>query len=246
MVKQAVILVAGVGSRLHSVTGDVIPKGGLEIDGKGLVERSLFHLKNVGVERVILVVGHLREYYDSLAERVSCDSFIVETEENSRYAETGSMASLAKARERLDEEDFLMLEGDLIYDPFALQVLQNGVEKRSTLLLCEHKHFGDDYFFEIVGQKVSRLSTSERDFNAYGELTGISRFTYSDFLVLCDGAKRESDSIHYEAMIAKCAEQRDFYFSLVNGLLWSEIDDGEHLERVQKELLPKLRAKGVL
>lgn len=245
MVKNAVILVAGLGSRLHPVTNNAIPKGGLVLEGKGLVERSLCQLKDAQIERVVLVTGHLREYYEALAQKMSSADFTVETIENPAYATTGSMGSLARVKEVLTD-DFLLLEGDLIYDALALDVLQNAPEKMSTLLLSENKNFGDDYFFEIVGQQISRLSTNANDFGAYGELTGLNRFSYDDFLAFCAHSEDESALISYEAIIAKTALSRPIHFTLLNGLLWSEIDDEEHLERVQTQLIPRLKAKGLL
>ena len=46
--KTAVILAAGLGMRLRSVTGEV-PKGLLEIQGSGLLERSIQLLSSCGI-----------------------------------------------------------------------------------------------------------------------------------------------------------------------------------------------------
>lgn len=108
-IRTAVILAAGMGSRLYDVTGDSIPKGFLEVNGKTLIERSIEKLRSIGIEKIYIVTGHLNEYYDKLAEKYN----FIETKRNRRYRTTGSMTSLAILENEL-KEDFLLLESDLI------------------------------------------------------------------------------------------------------------------------------------
>jgi D-glycero-alpha-D-manno-heptose 1-phosphate guanylyltransferase len=53
----AVILVGGVGSRLRSVTGD-LPKPMAPVAGRPFLEHLLIFLRDQGVRRVVLCVGH--------------------------------------------------------------------------------------------------------------------------------------------------------------------------------------------
>ena len=114
-IRTAVILAAGMGSRLHDITGDSIPKGFLEINGKTIIERSIEKLRSIGIEKIFIVTGHLNEYYDKLAEEYN----FIETKRNRRYRTTGSMTSLAILENEL-KEDFLLLESDLIYEVYGL------------------------------------------------------------------------------------------------------------------------------
>ena len=101
-VKTAVILSAGMGSRLQDVTNDVLPKGLIKVNGKSLVERSIEKLRSLGIEKIYIVTGHLNEFYDELAK----ENQYICTRRNRKYKATGSMSSLA------------VLEGDLKEDFF--------------------------------------------------------------------------------------------------------------------------------
>jgi NDP-sugar pyrophosphorylase family protein len=58
--KQAMILAAGLGTRLRPLTGS-LPKALVEISGKTLLERAISHLAENGVEEIIINVHHFAE-----------------------------------------------------------------------------------------------------------------------------------------------------------------------------------------
>ncbi|MFQ3621760.1 MAG: NTP transferase domain-containing protein, partial [Spirochaetales bacterium] len=139
MVKTAVILAAGRGTRLKEL-GLEIPKGFLKIGEKPIIEESLNKLFASGVERVIIVTGHVAEKYEELAAR---SGGRILTVHNEKYADSGSLYSLYLARAKMDacpaekEEGFLLLESDLIYESRALQMLQ--VDPRPDIILVSGK-----------------------------------------------------------------------------------------------------------
>ncbi|MBN4049059.1 NTP transferase domain-containing protein [archaeon AH-315-M20] len=54
---KAIILAAGIGVRLNSITKN-LPKAFIPIDGKPLIEHSLDNLKNAGIKEVIFIIGY--------------------------------------------------------------------------------------------------------------------------------------------------------------------------------------------
>lgn len=66
MVKTAVILAAGRGTRLKEL-GKEIPKGFLQLGEKPIIQESIEKLVRAGIERVIIVTGHCAEKYEELA-----------------------------------------------------------------------------------------------------------------------------------------------------------------------------------
>ena len=89
MVKTAVILAAGLGSRLGDRTKE-IPKGFVTVGGTSLINRSIEKLLSAGVERVILGTGYLSRFYEELAR----DNPRIETVKSDRYETTSSMYTL--------------------------------------------------------------------------------------------------------------------------------------------------------
>lgn len=59
-VRTAVILAAGMGVRLKD-RGRLSPKGCLCLGEKSIVEESVLRLLATGIERIVIVTGHLAE-----------------------------------------------------------------------------------------------------------------------------------------------------------------------------------------
>ena len=59
----AIILAAGMGVRLKE-RGKLMPKGCLCLGEKPIFEESVLRLLAVGIERIVIVTGHLAEQYD--------------------------------------------------------------------------------------------------------------------------------------------------------------------------------------
>ena len=57
---KAVILAAGVGSRIRPLT-DNCPKCLLEIEGNTVLEMMISHIQDCGINEVLFVVGYLQE-----------------------------------------------------------------------------------------------------------------------------------------------------------------------------------------
>lgn len=65
--KKAVILAAGMGSRLRPLT-DLRPKPLIEVNGTSILHNSLRNLAAIGVEEVIVVVGYRKDAIQSPRE----------------------------------------------------------------------------------------------------------------------------------------------------------------------------------
>ena len=88
---DAVILAAGMGSRISQLTKE-IPKGFIQINEEKLIERSLRLLINNNIKTIYIVTGYKKEHYEQLAKRFTN----VITINNYKYSETGSFGSFLK------------------------------------------------------------------------------------------------------------------------------------------------------
>ncbi len=174
MIRQAVIMAGGLGSRMKEVTA-VRPKGFIEIDGTPIVERSVQKLFAAGIEHIVIGTGYCSEWYEQLAAKYPC----ITLAKNEHYAETGSMGTLACCVPHV-YGDFLLLESDLIYDDIGLTVLIN--ESRSNVILASGAtDSGDEVYLETDAQGfLIKHSKIRADLSSSaGELTGLSRLTVS-------------------------------------------------------------------
>src|SRR5688572_12909080 len=104
---RAIILAAGKGKRLDTVSGDN-PKCLLDIGGVSLIERQIEILRAVGVNDITAVVGFGAEHV-----RQRCGSGISYIE-NEIHDQTNSLYSLWLARHALSE-GFVVLNADVLF-----------------------------------------------------------------------------------------------------------------------------------
>ena len=107
---KSVILAAGMGKRLNPTIGN-IPKGLIKIGKKTLLERSLEILFKNRIKEVIIVIGYLGSMIkDKLGNSYS--GVKIKYIWNKEYTNSGSMYSLSKAKDIIDD-DVILLESDL-------------------------------------------------------------------------------------------------------------------------------------
>ena len=110
----AVIMAGGKGSRLRSITNDEIPKPMVPVDGKPLLEYQVKALKEYGIKKIIMIVGHLGEkimdhFKDGKDFGVDID-YIVEKEP------LGTAGAFYYLKDKTDAKDFLLIFGDVFFD----------------------------------------------------------------------------------------------------------------------------------
>jgi choline kinase len=111
---KAVILAAGVGSRLAPLTHDR-PKVLVEILGRSFLFRQLDLLTSAGIpSRDVVIVGGYR--IDRLREELLRGGYHCEVVVNDRYEPWNNFYSLLVAQPALDGHDFLQLDGDVVLD----------------------------------------------------------------------------------------------------------------------------------
>ncbi|MCC5793879.1 MAG: phosphocholine cytidylyltransferase family protein [Chromatiales bacterium] len=238
MIRQALILAAGQGTRLAGELRDR-PKGFLEIGEQPIISESLARLAAAGVTDTVIVTGHCASWYESLA---ASTTFGVRTVHNPRFAESGSMYSLWCARE-LVSGPFLLLESDLVYEPRALGALLDQPFE-DALLLSGPTAAGDEVWVSAEAGCLRGMS-KQRDAlpgPVAGELVGITRVSSGLFSLMCSIAEQAfRDSLHFDyetGCLVQAAARRRIHCVLVEDLLWGEIDDPAHLARVREQVWP--------
>jgi len=87
---------------------------------------------------------------------------LIKTVHNPLFAESSSMYSLSLVRERV-QEDFLLLESDLIYEQRALSVCQTYPQD-NVVLLSGETPAGDEVFVESDNQNRLKAMSKDRHF----------------------------------------------------------------------------------
>jgi len=149
---KAIILVAGMGTRLKPLT-DTMPKCLTEVNGTAILANMLEKLSSAGVEESVLVIGYLG---DVIKKRIG-DSFgdmKVSYVENPIYDKTNTSYSLWVALKEMEVKDtLLVLEGDVFFEKKLLvEFLSNGFE--TSTVVQKYNPNLDGSFVELKGDAV--------------------------------------------------------------------------------------------
>ena len=234
---EAIILAAGLGSRLAEVSGGR-PKCLAEVGGRALIEHQLDSLVRVGVTKVFVVVGHRAELVQSHLDRWPQVHFVP----NERFAETNSLYSLWLARGCV-QDDFLVLNGDVLAHP--------DIYRRVGALGGTGLAFDSNSGFDSEHMKVcfrdARLTGIAKDLPEHrisGENLGILRidadtagplFHEAGCLLGEHGLQAWAPAVFH-----RMAAQLPIRGVDVSDLPWTEIDFPEDLHHARDQIWPEV------
>ena len=132
---KAVVMAGGKGTRMAGICAE-LPKPMLPLSGKPILEREIEVLKKEGFSDIILVISHLgdaiREYFDDGAAFGVCITYCEEKEP------LGTAGALALLKDTLAGDDFLLLNGDLLFDVDLSRFLAYHREKGGIATVLTH------------------------------------------------------------------------------------------------------------
>ena len=241
---QAIILAAGMGSRLGKYTKENT-KCMLEVNGSTLIEQALDKLDSVGITKLVLVVGYKSE---NLMQHVENKYKNVEIEyvENPIYDTTNNIYSLYLAKDKLAEDDTILLESDLIFEESILQKLID--DKRDSLAVVDKYQIWMDGtsvtldeednitgFFGKSDFRFQNVREYYKTVNIYKFSKEFSKNVYIPFLEAY--MKVMGDNEYYETVIKVIAnlEIAGLQALRLDGDKWYEIDDAQ--DKANAEIL---------
>ncbi|WP_409821609.1 NTP transferase domain-containing protein [Vogesella sp.] len=240
--RLAVILAAGRGERFGD-QGKLHPKGFIDLGDGPIVKISIDKLIAAGISKVIVVSGHLAPFYQSLAKQYPG---VIDLVHNPSYAQSGSMFSLACAAHSINE-DFLLLESDLIYDRKALEHLANA-SSPDVVLVSGATSSQDEVYVEADQGFLKNLSKNRCLLSSepVGELVGISRVSMAFFSHMMDYSLdvfKQTKHLEYESALVAASAVLPMQCLKIEDLAWSEIDTKSHLERAILQVYPSIKAR---
>lgn len=206
-------------------------------DGQCLVDRTLSLVKEAGIGRVILVVGYRAELFEKYR------SENVQIVQAPNYEFSASMASLAAAREFIDE-DFILIEGDTFYEKNALEQL-NSIKKGNCLVATEESGSGDECFIESKTGFITKISKDRHRICRFeGELLGILRISKETYTAMLREWDESANSyLNYEHVLMDVTTPLDRPFIFIKNLIWGDVDCPEDFKRLKDVTYRTLRRK---
>ena len=152
-VKHAMILAAGLGTRMKPLTLDT-PKPLIKVGSKNLLERSINLLESYGVEKIIINVHHLADQIEKFISNVKSNIKIGISNEKNLLLDTGG--GVKEGTKIFDKNPFFVLNPDTLW-------LSNYLDEMKSL---------EKIFFEskkpsllLVNKKLSFDTSFKGDFN---------------------------------------------------------------------------------
>lgn len=234
-IKTAVIMAAGLGTRFGQMT-EKKPKGFVSFNGKPMILHSIRTLIDCGIQRIIIGTGYKREAYEALKEKYPQ----IECVFSPRYAETNSMYTLFNIRETIGNDDFILLESDLVFEKKAITSLLE-CPYDSAMLITPLTKFQDQYYVEMDKNSVLiKCSTDKAKINPSGELVGIHKLSNFFYKIMCIEYEKVIDQkpkLGYEYQILHMSKHvMPINVLKVDGLQWYEIDDVDDLKYAEDNI----------
>ena len=176
---KAVVLAAGIGSRLRPITLEK-PKGCVTVDSTPILEHQLRAYAGAGVREVFVVAGYLAEKTRQLCKRVARDlDLAVTVVENEVFANTDNMYSLYQVREAVAGEPFLLANGDVIFDPEIVSLLVES-DAPSAIACDASTYSGEAMKITVEDGRVTGIRKDIPESRAYANSIDVYRFS-ADF-----------------------------------------------------------------
>ena len=236
---KAIILAAGMGSRLANLT-EAHTKSMVEVNGITMMERMLRQLDAVNLDEIVVVVGYkgqeLITYIDSLNINTKV-SYI----DNDIYDSTNNIYSLYLAKDVMMESNILLLESDLIFEDALLERIVNE-EQENAALVAKFEPWMDGTVVTLddnntIRQFIPKENFVYEDAENYYKTVNIYKFSkefssnfYVPFLKSYMDATGRGG--YYERALELTPMFKDFHLhgTVVGDEHWYEVDDMQDLE----------------
>ncbi len=155
---KALIFNSGVGSRLGDLTVHN-PKSMIRLNnGETIFARQLRILSDCGVHEFIVTTGPFADQLQDAAKTFEKQGNTFEFVQNDAYATTNSIYSMWLARKYLEEGDFIILHGDLVFDAVYAKKLIGAPEASLTSVNSTLPLSGKDFKARITNSKITEIS----------------------------------------------------------------------------------------
>ena len=235
------------GRRLGDYTKDNT-KCMVPVNGVRLIDRLLGQLAKQPLKRVIIVVGYkgkeLREYIEeqylsTLNSQLS--TLKIEFAENPVYDKTNNIYSLAIVKDKLQEDDTLLIESDLIFSERMIPMIVDNPYP-NLALVAKYETWMDGTMVRLDDEQnivnfISKDAFDYSDVDSYYKTVNIYKlsrqFSQQKYVPFLDAyTKAVGNNEYYENVlrIISLLNNHDMKALPIGGEKWYEIDDKQDLD----------------
>lgn len=232
---QAVILAAGMGSRLKKITENQT-KCMVEVNGQSIIERLLLQLDKKNLNRIVIVVGYraddLKNEIESLHIKTKIEYVL-----NDIYNETNNIYSFYLAKDYLLTDDTILFESDLVFEDSVIDELIAS-KSENIALVDKYQTWMEGTCLKIsqdgtINDFIPGKQLKREDINEYYKTVNTYKFSkefmkkwYIPFLEAYMGAIGVNEYYEQVLKVILFLDNQTTIKALnINGKLWYEIDD---------------------
>ncbi|WMC93870.1 phosphocholine cytidylyltransferase family protein [Kineothrix sp. MB12-C1] len=227
---QAIIMAAGKGSRLGSLTEN-IPKSFLEIKGIKMIEYNISMLHAFGIKDIIIVTGYQSERFEELTKKIDGVQCVF----NPFYEQVNVLGSFYMAKDFL-YDDFVYLHADTLCAP---EIFESMLHEEGDMILPVEYGLCDEEAMKvkISNGKVIEINKTMPCDSSEGEFIGIAKISkgvIEDLRKATTQIMKEKEfSSYFEGAIQRIIDMNSFYIKAIStqDYFWSEVDFIEDYQR---------------
>ena len=229
---KAIILAAGLGSRLGKITKEK-PKSLIKIGGQTILKRLINQLELLGIKNINIICGYKKKKID--VEFPKYKTFFYPN-----YKKTNNLHTLYYFRKLLND-DCIISFADIILDGQIVKKLVDS-KKRITLCVDSSKSRKGTMKIDIINDKLTYLGNFPKVDT--GNYIGIMKIKKNSIKLLVDAMKKikkKSNNFYFTEAINYLIKNKlaKIDYQEIKKNFWIEIDDHKDLLMPKKKLNEK-------
>ena len=238
---KAIILAAGIGSRLAPITDD-IPKTLVQVNNKPILQYQIESYLTAGINDICIVVGYKGEMIQEfIRKNYSLENSHINFIKNHDYLKTNNMYSLYLVLKETNPESFIFSNGDVVVKEDLVgkllsDVSESGIAYQANNFNDESMKLTIDNFNCInnISKQIPELEANGISIDFY-KFSGLGKTHLQNEIFKTIEQKKTLDS-WTEVAIANILHTK-----LIKGIdigtdFWYEIDTMEDLKNAEKRL----------
>ena len=222
---KAIILAAGIGSRLESSNPKPLTK--LK-NGESILERQISYLsEHLGINNIFVIVGYKK---DLIMESFPNLLYVY----NNFYDTTNTSKSLLAGLNKIENENVVWLNGDVVFEK---ELLPKIIQGSKSCMAVNTNSVGEEEIKYNVFDDGNIKDVSKTASPALGEAVGINKIMSVDFRLFKSNLEKCDDQDYFEKALELSIQAGMKIMPVdINKYLCMEIDFWDDLEQINKQL----------
>ena len=210
---KAVILSGGIGKRLRPLT-DYVPKSLVPVDNVAIIDWQIRYFKKFGIKNIVVCAGHLSK---NLISHLELKKFGINIQYSVEKIPLGTGGAIKKARKYIDDDNFFVINGDIITN---IDLLKLKTHPNTMAAIPLRTPYG---VIHISGNKINKFEEKPEIFNHWMN-AGIYYLNKEIFDYL--PVKGNLETVTFPVL----AKKGQLYVEKFTNVFWNSIDSHKDID----------------